>query len=144
MKPSAESTDPEIPQESLHARVAGAIEQACRTTARWTVPLLLPVGSLFFAYLVGGYVAIALGVWTPAYEFLAVSEDAYFAWLGFLVGLVSCCGTGSLIGIAYLAGGEGRMHDEVSILSAFVGFGFGAGLLRMTYATVLTSVLGLL
>jgi hypothetical protein len=105
--------------------------------------LLVPVGSLFCVYLVGGYVAISLGVWTPPYEFLAVSEDSYFAWLSFLVGLISCCWTGSLIGIAYLTSGEGRIYDELLILASFAGFGFGAGLLRMTYATVLASVLQL-
>jgi len=143
MKPPSESTEPDIPQESLRARVAGAIERTCKTTARWSIPLLVPVGFLFCVYLVGGYVAISLGVWTPPYEFLSVSEDSYFAWLTFLVGLISCCWTGSLIGIAYLTSGEGRIYDELLILASFAGFGFGAGLLRMTYAAVLASVLQL-
>ncbi|WP_128081382.1 hypothetical protein [Haloferax sp. ATB1] len=84
---------------------------------------------------------MALGVWTPSYEFLSLNDDIYFAWLAFLLGLVICLGTGSLIGLAFLTGGEGRIHNEVSILSSFIGFGFGAGVMRMTYATVLTTLL---
>jgi len=143
MKPSSESTEPDIPQESLHARIAETIERTCMTTARWSIPLFMPVGFLFCVYLIGGYIAISLGVWTPSYEFLALSEDIYFAWLSFLIGIIICCGTGSLIGIAYLTDGEGRIHNETSILSSFIGFGFGAGLLRMTYVTVLSSMLRL-
>jgi len=45
---------------------------------------------------------MALGVWTPSYEFLSLTGDIYFAWLGFLSGLVICFGTGSLIGLAFL------------------------------------------
>ncbi|ELZ68588.1 hypothetical protein C457_11306 [Haloferax prahovense DSM 18310] len=96
---------------------------------------------LFFAYLIGGYTLMVLGVWTPSYEFLSLTGDIYFAWLGFLSGLVICFGTGSLIGLAFLTEGEGRIHNEVSILASFIGFGFGAGVIRMTYSTVLTTLL---
>jgi hypothetical protein len=37
--------------------------------------------------------------------------------------------------------GEGGVHTELSILSAFVGFGFGAGIVGMIYTTVLTPLL---
>ena len=80
------------------------------------------------------------GGWAPSYEFLSFPEDVYFAWLSFLFGAVVCIQTGSLIGLAFLTGGEGEIHDEISILSSFIGFGFGAGLLRITYMTVLLSL----
>jgi len=143
MNPPSESTGPDIPQTSLHTRVADAIERTCMTTAQWSLPLFMPIGFLFCVYLIGGYIAISLGVWTPSYEFLALSEDVYFAWLSFLVGTIICCGTGSLIGVAHLANGKERIHNEISILFSFVGFGFGAGLLRMTYVPVLASMLRL-
>ena len=65
----------------------------------------------------------------------------YLAWLGFGAGITVCVGTGSLIGLAFLEDGESGVHTELSVLSAFVGFGFGAGIVRMTYTTVLATLL---
>lgn len=137
-------TDPDgfdSPAQTLRERAAETIERVCVITARWSVPLFLPVGCLFCVYLIGGYVAVSMGIWSPSYAFLSLPEDVYFAWLGFLSGSVICMGTGSLIGLAFLTEGEGRIHNEISILSSFIGFGFGAGLLRMTYMTVLSSLI---
>jgi len=105
------------------------------------MPVFVPVGGAFIVYLIGGYALTALDVWMPSYEFLSLAEDIYFAWLGFLSGLVISFGTDSLIGLAFLTEGEGRIHNEVSILASFIGFGFGGWLIRMTYSTVLTTVL---
>jgi len=140
MKPPSESAEPDIPQKSLRARVADTLEHAFVTIAQWSIPLFIPVGCLFFVYLVGGYLAISLGVWSPSYEFLSLSENAYFVWLGFLCGIGICCGTGSLIGIAFLTNGEGHVHNDISILSSFIGFGFGAGMLRITVMPVLATL----
>jgi len=96
---------------------------------------------LFFVYVAGGYTAISLGIWTPAYEFLSLKDDVYFAWLGFVFGLTICVGTGSLVGLAFLRENKGEIHTEISMLSSFIGFGFGAGVIRMTYMTVLATVL---
>lgn len=130
----------DTPTRSVRGRAAGTIERVCIIAARWSIPLFVLVGCLFFVYLIGGSVAVALGAWAPRYEFLSLPEDVYFAWLGFLSGIVICVGTGSLIGLAFLMGGKGEIHNEVSVLSSFIGFGFGAGLLRITYMTVLLSL----
>lgn len=128
------------PEPSLSGRIAGTIERVCVVGAHLSIPLFLPVGGLFVVYIVGGYALISMGVWSPSYGFLSLTEDLYFAWLAFLSGGVVCMGTGSLIGLAFLTEGEGRIRNEVSILASFIGFGFGAGVIRMTYATVLSSV----
>ncbi|WP_152420004.1 hypothetical protein [Haloferax prahovense] len=141
MNPPTDSDEFDPPNQSLGGQIAGTIEQLCLVGARVSVPLFVPIGVLFFAYLIGGYTLMVLGVWTPSYEFLSLTGDIYFAWLGFLSGLVICFGTGSLIGLAFLTEGEGRIHNEVSILASFIGFGFGAGVIRMTYSTVLTTLL---
>ena len=130
----------DTPTRSVRGRAAGTIERVCIIAARWSIPLFVLVGCLFFVYLIGGSVAVALGAWAPRYEFLSLPEDVYFAWLGFLFGAAICTQTGSLIGLAFLTGGEGEIHNEISILSSFIGFGFGAGLLRITYMTVLLSL----
>lgn len=140
-EPTTDSDEFDLPKQSLRGKIAGTIEQFCIVGARISIPLFVPVGGLFFVYLIGGYALMAMGVWTPSYEFLSLTEDIYFAWLGFLSGLVICFGTGSLIGLAFLTEGEGRIHNEVSILTSFIGFGFGAGLIRMMYTTVLTTLL---
>jgi len=129
------------PTQTLRGRAAETIERVCVTTAKWSLPLILPVACLFCVYLIGGYVAVSFDLWSPSYAFLSLSEDVYFAWLGFLSGTIICLETGSLIGLAFLTEGEGRIHNELSILFSFIGFGFGAGLLRMTYPTVLSSLL---
>lgn len=140
MPPSPEPEEFELPTQSLRGRAAGTIERICVTTARWSVPLILPIGGSFIVYLLGGYGAISLGIWSPSYEFLSLTEDIYFAWFGFLSGTVICMGTGSLIGLAFLREGEQGRSNQISILFAFVGFGFGAGVLRMTYMTVLSTL----
>lgn len=71
----------------------------------------------------------------------ATTDDIYFAWLAFLSGTIVCLGTGSLIGLAFLTNGEGPVHNYVSLLYSFIGFGFGAGVMRMTYAAVLPLLL---
>lgn len=141
MVPTTEPDDFDAPTQTLRGRVAGIIERVCIIIARWSVPLFVPVVCLLFMYVVGGYVAVSLGIWSLSYEFLSLSEDIYFAWLGFLSGTVICTGTGSLIGLALLTEGEGRTHNEVSILSSFIAFGFGAGVVRMTYMSVLSSLI---
>lgn len=131
----------DLPRKSLRGRVARTIERVCVIAARWSIPLFLPVGFVFFVYLIGGSIAISAGLWSPSYEFLSLSDDIYLAWLGFLSGTTICIGTGSLIGLAFLTEGDGQIHNEISILASFIGFGFGAGLLRITHMTVLTSLI---
>ena len=141
MGPPTESDEFELPPETLRGQAARTIERVCLTAARWSIPLFIPVGCLFLIYVAGGYTAVSVGIWTPGYEFLSLSDDVYFAWLGFVFGTTICVGTGSLIGLAFLREGEGGIHTGLSILSPFVGFGFGAGIIRMTYMTVLATIL---
>ena len=141
MGPPTKSDEFEPPAETLRGQAAKTIERICITAARWSVPLFVPTGCLFLLYVVGGYTAVAVGVWTPGYEFLSLSKDIYFAWLGFVFGITVCIGTGSLIGLAFLREGKGGIHTERSILFSFAGFGFGAGIIRMTYMTVLATLL---
>jgi len=141
MGPPTKSDEFELPPETLRGQAARTIERICLTAATWSLPLFIPVGCIFLIYVVGGYTAVSVGIWTPGYDFLSLSEDIYFAWLGFVFGITICVGTGSLIGLAFLAEGKGGVHTDLSILSSFVGFGFGAGIVRMTYMTVLATLL---
>ena len=141
MGPPAKSDEFELSPKTLRGQAARTIERICLTAAKWSIPLFIPVGCLFLLYVFGGYTAVSVGIWTPEYEFLSLSADVYFAWLGFVFGITVCVGTGSLIGLAFLREGEGGTHTELSILFSFVGFGFGAGIIRMTYMTVLATLL---
>ena len=141
MGPPTGSDEFELPPKTLCGQTARTIERICLTAAKWSIPLFIPVGCLFLIYVFGGYIAGFVGIWTPGYEFLSLSDDVYFAWLGFVFGITMCVGTGSLIGIAFLREGKGGTHTEPSILFSFVGFGFGAGIIRMTYTTVLATLL---
>lgn len=128
------------PKRSVGARVAGLIERTCVIGVRVSIPITLTAVSVLFAYLIGGFALLQLEFWSPSYQFLSLTDDVYFAWFAFLTGGSICLGTGSLIGLAYLSGGEGPVHNEISILASFIGFGFGAAAMRLTYATVLASV----
>ena len=141
MGPPTKSDEFEPPAETLRGQAAKSIERICIIVARWSVPLFIPAGCLFLLYVVGGYTAVSVGIWTPRYEFLSLSKDVYFAWLGFVLGITVCIGTGSLIGLAFLREGKGGIHTDRSILFSFAGFGFGAGIIRMTYTTVLATLL---
>ena len=141
MGPPTKSDEFDLPPKTLCGRAARTIERICLTAAKWSIPLFILVGSLFLIYVSGGYTAVSVGVWTPGYEFLSLSEDIYFACLGFAFGITVCVGTGSLIGLAFLREGEGGTRTELSILFSFVGFGFGAGIIRVTYMTVLATLL---
>ena len=74
-------------------------------------------GCLFLLHIAGGYTAVSVG---------------FEADISICVGTDRTC---------VLEEGEGGMHTELSILSAFVGFGFGAGIVRMTDTTVLATLL---
>ena len=141
MGPPTKSDEFELPPKTLRGQAARTIERIYLTAAKWSIPLFIPVGCLFLLYVFGGYTAVSVGFWTPGYEFLSLSEDVYFAWLGFVFGITICVGTGSLIGLTLLREGEGGIHTELSNLFSFVGFGCGAGIIRMTYMTVLATLL---
>ena len=70
------------------------------------------------------------------YAFLSLPESVYFGYLGCLSGTVVRLGTRSLSGLVFLTEGKERIHNELSVLFSFIRFGFGAGLLRMTYVAV--------
>jgi len=141
MGPLTESDEFESPPQTLCGQAARTTERVCLTAARWSIPLFMPVGCLFLIYVSGGHTAVSVGIWTPRYEFLSLSEDVYFAWLGFVFGITIRVGTGPLTGLAFLGEGEGGTHAELSILFWFVGFGSGAGIIRMTHTTVLATLL---
>lgn len=140
MTPQSRSDDVDVPQRSLGARIAGFVERTCVLGVVVSRPLIIVTVGMLSLYFVGGFILIQLGLWTPPYPFLSLTDDVYFAWFAFLTGCTACVGTGSMIGIAFLENGEGPVHNEVSILASFIGFGFGAGVVRMTYAVVLASL----
>lgn len=140
MAPSSRSGEFDPPEDTVSARVATLIERMCVGGVWLSRPIVLIIVTVFLAYAIGGFFLIELRLWTPSYPFLSLTDDVYFAWLAFLSGCGICIGTGSLIGIAFLEDGEGPVHNEISILASFIGFGFGAGVIRMTYPIVLATV----
>lgn len=140
MAPRSRSDEFGGPERSVGARIAGLVERTCVVAASWSGPLVLAAVGVLLVYAVGGFAVVQLGLWTPSYPFLSLAADVYFAWLAFLSGATICVGTGSLIGIALLEDGRGPVHNELSTLASFVGFGFGAAVVRMTYPTVIASV----
>jgi len=87
MGPPTESDEFEFPRETLGGQAARTIERVRLTAAKWSMPLYIPVGSLFFIDVVGGYTASFVGIWATRYEFLSLSADSCVAWLGFVSGI---------------------------------------------------------
>lgn len=76
---------------------------------------------------------ISFGNWSPQFTFLALESDPYFNILSMLTGFIVCLVTGNLILLDFM---DGETTDQsISTLVAFIGFGFGAGIIRMTYLT---------
>ena len=69
MAPSTEPDERDTSTKTLRGQVARTIERIRITGARWSIPLFLPVSCLFLIYLIGGYTAIFIGVWTPNMNF---------------------------------------------------------------------------
>ncbi|WP_227379867.1 hypothetical protein [Haladaptatus halobius] len=100
------------------------------------MPGMIVTGGVFLLYVVTGTLATITGIWMPQYPFLSLTADPYFAVLGFLAGLDICLGTGALI-ILYMMHGIETTRGQISTLAAFIGFGFGAGVISMTLPTIL-------
>jgi hypothetical protein len=116
MEPPIESDEFEFPTETRRGQAARVNEGGPTTAARWSIPLFVPD---------------VCSCSTSRADILR-SPSEFEADISICVGTDRTC---------VLEEGEGGMHTELSILSAFVGFGFGAGIVRMIYTTVLTTVL---
>jgi len=116
MEPPIESDEFEFPTETRRGQAARVNEGGPTTAARWSIPLFVPD---------------VCSCSTSQADILRSPSE-------FEADISICVGTDRT---RVLEEGEGGMHTELSILSAFVGFGFGAGIVRMMYRTVLTTLL---
>lgn len=128
--------DFEAPKSSLSVQVATWLEYACFLSARVAIPGMVVIGGVFFLYIAIGALTMTVGSWTPPYPFLSLTADPYFAILAFLAGLNVCVGMGAII-ILYMMRGIETTRNQVATLAAFIGFGFGASVVRITLPTVL-------
>lgn len=100
---------------------------------------MVVTGGVFLLYVVLGTIATRTGTWTPQYAFLSLTADPYVAVFGFLAGLDVCVGTGAIIILSMMRGVE-TTRSQIATLAAFIGFGSGAGVIRVTLPTVLELV----
>lgn len=136
MIPPPLDNDFEAPNRSLSARVATWLERACFLSARVAIPGMVITGGMFLLYVIVETLTTITGFWTPPYPFLSPIADPYFAILSFLVGLNVCVGTGAII-IFYMMHGVETTRSQIATLAAFIGFGFGASVVRIMLPTVL-------
>lgn len=137
------ASDPTAPpQPTLGTRAITVLEKGAVTVFRFVTPIMYLVGGLLVGYLVFGYILISVEGWSPPFTFLALGSDSYFNVLSTLTGFIVCLVTGSLILLAFRD--EENADQSISTLVAFIGFGFGAGVIRMTYLTTLQLLMNLL
>lgn len=139
MTPPTPSDEFEPPKHSVSARIVEILERVCATGVRISIPILLITMSCFFGYLFVGSVLVYLGLWSPSYPFLSLTGDIYCAWLGFLAGGAFCLGTGSFI-VLLIINEEDSIYNAIALLASFVAFGCGAGVMRLTFETVLATL----
>lgn len=77
MTPPTRPDEFDSPEHSVSARVVEIIERSCVTGVRVSIPMALITIGCFFGYLLVGSVLIYLGLWSPSYPFLSLSEDIY-------------------------------------------------------------------
>lgn len=124
------------PERSLSSRIATWLERGCTLGVRLSLALLFVLVGIFLLYVVGGLLFITVGLWNPQYQFLSFTSDLYFTTLGLTFGFTICIETSSLI-VLHLLNGVDGVRNQISLLAAFVGFGLGAALVRITALTVL-------
>lgn len=100
---------------------------------------MIVTSGMLFLYIFAGMLAMNTGIWVSRYPFLSLTADPYFVMLSFLVGFDVCLGTGAII-MLYTMLGIDTTRDQISTLAAFIGFGFGAGVIRITLPTILQIV----
>lgn len=141
MNSSSSDDDFDAPSHSLSTQVATWIEQVCLLSTRVALPGIVVIGGAFLFYVVAGALATITGMWTPQFPFLSLTADPYFAILGFLAGLTVCVKTGAIITL-YLMRGVETTRSQIATLAAFIGFGFGASVIRITLPTVVRLLIG--
>jgi hypothetical protein len=88
----------------------------------------------FGGYLLIGYSLHLIGVYTPTFAVLSLS-DPFFILLGCCTGVVICTMSGSLLVLTLLAGVKDA-NAEFVILMSLIGFGFGAATVRVTIGAI--------
>ena len=86
-------------------------------------------------YFICGYIALAQGVFSPAYR-LASIRDPFFMSICLAIGLLLAVSTGSLVSIALLTEGD-SVNNGFAIIIGMAGFGLSLGVIRMTIKVLL-------
>lgn len=107
------------------------LEEVARISLRLAIDGMGFFGLAFILYIVGGFLSIRIGLLHLSYSFLSLETDPLLNLLAASVGLSVCVGTSALLFLNNLNGQDNTSHDLV-ILCSFIGFGFGAGVLRIT------------
>ena len=124
------------PERSLSSRIVTWLECSCTLGVRLSLPILFVLVGSLLLYVVGGVFVTTVGIWNPQYQFLSLTSDRYFTTLGLASGATVCVETALLIIVHILNGVEGT-RNQISLLAAFVGFGLGAAVVRITGQAVL-------
>lgn len=100
------------------------------------VCFMVASGTLFLLYVILGIAGAVLGWFDPPYTFLSLESDPLFNIGGTLAGISIVQSSGSLLLYYFLVGVEDS-KSELAMLFAFVCFGFGGALLRVTFPRTL-------
>lgn len=117
--------------QSNAVRLLALVERGCAVIAQFATISVVVLSGILFLYSVGGFFTIALGVFDPRYPFLSLNEDPLFISLVFTIALTICLATSAVI-LSTLLAGVDDLDAEIAIIAAFVGLGFGAGVMRIT------------
>lgn len=119
-------------------------ERTLRRTFRLGAVGITVFSGLFFLYLLGGEAMVSLSTVHLMYHFLSVRSDFAFDLLASLVALFVCLLSLSIICLTALGSSVSTYRDEVSLLAAFTGLGFGMGVLNTTVPATTRLLIALL
>ena len=122
-RPFVRLPNPSTPLERVLARLL-------RIAALGSVIICLS----FVGYLLVGYGLHLIGVYTPTFTVLSLS-DPFFILLGCCTGVVICMMSGSLLLLTLLTSVKDA-NAEFVILMSLIGFGFGAATVRVTISAI--------
>jgi hypothetical protein len=119
-------------------------ERTLQRTIRLGLNGIAVFTGLFFLYLFGGMTMASLSTVHLMYHFLSVRSDFLFDLLASLVALFVCLFSLSIICAAALGSSVLTYRDDISILAAFTGLGFGMSVLNTTLPATTRLLIGLL
>lgn len=111
------------------------LERAAKASLRFAFDGLLLLVPALALYIVGGFLGMKTGFLHLPYVFLSLQDDPLFNLLVASLGVLLCVLNGTVFFLTAFAGYDND-YREIVIFASCIGFGFGAGVVRISFRQV--------